>query len=122
MRGRPPAQSAGGLLAPTWPLRYFLPALGGASRDGCPLDDLEDELAPFCTDDYLVPRFERAVEYHAVEWVVLPALDGPPYGPVAELGVEAVLGQQCHRLVGELDPDVLGLEASPGVLEQQAGY
>src|SRR5215212_4413194 len=27
-----------------------------------------------------------------------------------------------HRLVGELDPDVLGLEASPGVLQQQAGY
>src|SRR4028118_214046 len=53
--------------------------------------------------------------------VVHPALNGAPEGPGAELWIEALLGQECHRLVGELDRYVLGLEAPLGALQQQPG-
>ncbi len=39
--------------------------LSDTSCNGRSLDDLEDELATLCTDDYLVPKLKRAIKDHA---------------------------------------------------------
>jgi hypothetical protein len=93
---------------PAWTLENRFRPLRGASCDGLSLGDLEGDFTVLGADEDLAPGFERAVEEHAGEVVVHPALDGAPEGPGAELGVEALLGQERHRLVGELDLDVLG--------------
>src|SRR5215210_1193162 len=92
----------------------FLFLLAGRS-----VDYLESKLAfPGADNNQLVASFERTLEDHTREHVIHPSLDGAPQRTGAELGIEALLGDQCHGGVGELDPDPLSFQASRRVLEE----
>src|SRR5215211_1397022 len=96
----------------------FLFLLAGRS-----VDYLESKLAfPGADNNQLVASFERTLEDHTREHVIHPSLDGAPQRTGAELEIEALLGDQCHGGVGELDPDPLGFQASRSVVEEEASY
>src|SRR5215212_6400547 len=85
-------------------------------------EDLEAKVSLLGTDHHLVAGIQGAREDHARQLVVHPALDGAPQGPGSELGIEALLGYQPDRPLGELDLDVLGPKASGGPVEEQTRY
>src|ERR671916_979209 len=113
-----PAERVAALPADTVAELPFLSLLAGRSAEY-----LEAKLAfPGADNDQLVAAFERTFEDHARERVIDPSLDGAPQRTGAELGVEALLGDQRHGGVGELDPDPLGFQASRSVVEKEARY
>ena len=93
-----------------------------AAGRGCTLEDLEGKLALLGADDYSVTGLQGPLEHHPGEVVVHPALDGPAQRTGTELRIKALLGQQLDRLFGELDLDILGVQAPLGSVEQQPGY
>jgi len=112
-----PAERVAALPADTVAELPFLSLLAGRSADY-----LEAKLAFLGADNQPVASFERTFEDHARERVIDPSLDGAPQGTGAELGVEALLGDQRHGGVGELDPDPLSFQASRSVVEKEARY
>src|SRR5215212_2379401 len=98
----------------------FVPAR--CSRHPRLLENLEAEVSFLGTDHHLLAGVQGAREDHARQLVVHPPLDGAPEGPGPELGIEALLGDQLDRTLGELDLDALGPQASGGPVEEQARY
>src|SRR5215212_9557537 len=88
------------------------------TRDYGSFDDLEGNSAFLNVDNHLVPGIEYASQNHPREFVIHAALDGAPQRTRPELRVEALLGQQFNRFVGELDLYVLGVQAALGALQQ----
>src|ERR687890_2550911 len=103
-----------------FPARQSLSALAG--EGGGPLDYLEGELAVLGADDKPVARVELTAQEHTGEPVVHPALNGAAQRACPELRVEAHLGDELDRSLGELHLDVLGAQAALSAVQQQPRY
>src|SRR5215510_2737106 len=77
-----------------------------------PIDDVDDDL---------LARPDLASEEHPGELVIELSLDGPAHRPRTEFRLVAMFGQPVNRGRSEPKRHVLGVQATPGVLQQELG-
>ena len=85
-------------------------------------ENLEGEIALLGANYHLIAGVQRPFEHHPGEIVIHPTLNGPTQRTGTELRIKALLGQQLDHLFGELDLDILSVQAPLGSVEQQPGY